>query len=98
MRYFRNSVRVTSPLLAVSISWNQGGSGTGATAVVGGVAGAGACTTGAGGVAGAGLVGGVCATAGNVTAAAAATIVENRRFIGEGTSCLKGEIRIGGEA
>ena len=98
MRYLRNSARVTSPLLAVSISWNHSGSGTGAVAAAGGVVvGAGAAGAGAG-VAGAGLAGGVCAAAGNVTADAATRIERRRRFIVEGLTCLRREIRIGGEA
>src|SRR5476649_1111056 len=101
MRYLRKSARVTSPLLAVSISWNQSGSGTGALgAACGVVVGAGAAGAGVAGagVAGAGLAGGVCAEAGSVTAAAATRIEKRRRFIGEGLTCLRREIRIGGEA
>ena len=69
MRYFRNSARVTSPFLPVSISTNHCGNGTGVPV---------ACW--AGGALGAGE--GVCAATGRVTMAAARRLGPKRRFIG----------------
>src|SRR5579883_2066076 len=97
MRYLTNCSRVTSPLLAVSISLNQAGNGMGALAaggaagVAGGVAGAiGFCGAGAAG----GLLGeagGVWAMAGSVTTAAASRIGPRKRLIDSGLAYWQGE-------
>jgi hypothetical protein len=59
------------------------------------VAGAGVEGAGVAGAAGLGV--GVCAAAGNVTAAATRTTEERRRFIGGGPAGFRREIRIGGD-